>query len=146
MNPVHHRDVGLAGFALIERALTAEIIGDLAHVSGEAIELALAARGARGLALVSDALRGAGTGCDVFHSHGRKHQCAKERPTTRPNANAWSRSSPARPWGQLEMVRRLVARGAVSIEEALAMASETPARTLESCTKPACSRPTRALT
>jgi N-acetylglucosamine-6-phosphate deacetylase len=32
--------------------------------------------------------------------------------------------------GQLEMVRRLVARGVVGVEDALTMASETPARAL----------------
>jgi N-acetylglucosamine-6-phosphate deacetylase len=73
MPPLHHREVGLAGFALTDAALFAEIIGDLVHVGAEAIELALRARGAGGLCLVSDALRGAGTGCDVFHWRGREH-------------------------------------------------------------------------
>ena len=130
MNGIHHREVGLAGFALIESALVAEIIGDLVHVGPEAIELALAARGPDGLALVSDALRGAGTGCDVFHSHGRDHEIH--------DGTAYYPAGPGRPerqlagtaMGQLDMVRRLVARGVVSLEDALRMASETPARAL----------------
>jgi N-acetylglucosamine-6-phosphate deacetylase len=130
MNGIHHREVGLAGFALIESALVAEIIGDLAHVGPEAIELALAARGPEGLALVSDALRGAGTGCDVFHSHGRDHEIH--------DGTAYYSAGPGRPerqlagtaMGQLDMVRRLVARGVVGLEDALRMASETPARAL----------------
>jgi N-acetylglucosamine-6-phosphate deacetylase len=73
MPPLHHREVGLAGFALTDAALFAEIIGDLVHVGADAIELALRARGPNGLCLVSDALIGAGTGCDVFHWHGREH-------------------------------------------------------------------------
>ena len=73
MSGIHHREAGLAGVALTESALFAEIIGDLVHVGPDAFELALAARGPRGLCLVSDALQGAGTGCDAFHSHGRDH-------------------------------------------------------------------------
>ncbi|MCC7015433.1 MAG: N-acetylglucosamine-6-phosphate deacetylase [Planctomycetes bacterium] len=130
MNPVHHREVGLAGFALIERALTAELIGDLVHVGADAVELALAARGPRGLALVSDALRGAGTGCDVFHSHGRAHVIRDGTAYYPPGAERPEPQLAGTAMGQLEMVRRLVARGVVGLEEALTMASETPARAL----------------
>lgn len=130
MNGMHHREVGLAGFALIDRALTAEIIGDLAHVCADAIDLALAARGSRGLALVSDALRGAGTGCDVFHSHGREHMVRDGTAYYPPHGARTEPQLAGTAMGQLEMVRRLVARGVVSIEDALTMASETPARAL----------------
>lgn len=129
MTGVHHRDVGLAGFALCERSLFAEWIGDLQHVGPDAIRLALAARGPEGLCLISDALAGAGSGCDVFHSHGREH----ER-----RGGAWyypaRDGQEARLAGsamcQLEMVQQLVARGIVGVEDALTMASTTPARAL----------------
>jgi N-acetylglucosamine-6-phosphate deacetylase len=130
MPALHHREVGLAGFALTDAALYAEIIGDLAHVGPEAFELALRARGPQGLCLVSDALRGAGTGCERFHSHGREHVLrdgAAYYPARAPGEAprlAGSASS------QLEMVRRLVMRGVVGLPEALTMASETPARAL----------------
>jgi len=130
MPPLHHREVGLAGFALTDGALFAEIIGDLVHVGAEAIELALRARSARGLCLVSDALRGAGTGCDVFHSHGRDH-------VIRAGAAYYPARSPAdaprlagSAMSQLEMVRLLTTRGVLGLPEALTMASETPARAL----------------
>jgi N-acetylglucosamine-6-phosphate deacetylase len=130
MPAVHHREMGLAGFALTDGALFAEIIGDLAHVGAEAIELALRARSPRGLCLVSDALRGAGTGCDVFHSHGREH-LVREGTAFYPSSDA--RGSPrlaGSAMSQLEMVRRLVQRGVVGLTDALTMASETPARAL----------------
>ena len=130
MGGLHHRDAGLANVALVEDVLFAEIIGDLVHVAPEAFDLALRARGPRGLCLVSDALRGAGTGCDVFHCHGRDHEVidgAAYYP-------AGGDGEPARLAGsalsQLEMVRRLVARGVVGVEDALTMASEAPARAL----------------
>lgn len=130
MPPLHHRELGLAGFALTDAALDAEIIGDLVHVGADAFELSLRARSPRGLCLVSDALRGAGTGCDVFHSHGRDHEIDDgtayypARGADRPRRLAGSAMS------QLEMVRRLVSRGVVGLPEALTMASETPARAL----------------
>ncbi|MEX1024136.1 MAG: N-acetylglucosamine-6-phosphate deacetylase [Planctomycetota bacterium] len=130
MGPLHHRDAGLANFALSDDALYAEIIGDLQHVGSEAFALALRARGARGLCLVSDALAGAGSGCQVFETH--VHRCRSA------DGAAWivddDPDAPPRLAGsvtsQLEAVRRLVRAGVVSLEEALTMASETPARAL----------------
>ncbi len=130
MAPLHHREVGLAGFALTDAALFAEIIGDLVHVSGEMIELALRARGPRGLCLVSDALRGAGTGCERFHSHGRDHllhEGAVYYPPATPDEGPRLAGSAL---SQLEMIRLLVARGYVGFIEAWTMGSETPARAL----------------
>jgi len=130
MNGVHHREVGLAGFSLLDKSLTAEIIGDLVHVGADAFELALAARGPQGLALVSDALRGAGTGCDVFHSHGREHVIRDGAAYYPPAGERREPQLAGTAMGQLEMIRRLVARGVVGIEDALTMASATPARAL----------------
>lgn len=130
MAPLHHREVGLAGFALTDAALFAEIIGDLVHVSGEMIELALRARGPRGLCLVSDALRGAGTGCERFHSHGRDHLLhdgAVYYPPATPDEGPKLAGSAL---SQLEMIRLLVARGYVGFVDAWTMGSETPARAL----------------
>ena len=127
MPALHHRELGLAGFALSAGVSYAEIIGDLAHVSGEAIELALRSRGPAQLCLISDALPGAGTGCDVFHWQGRSHAVHR--------GAAWfdgghGEQLAGSMTGQLEAVRRLVRRGFVCIEEALMMASEAPARAL----------------
>ncbi len=130
MPPLHHREVGLAGFAMTDAALFAEIIGDLAHVGPEMFELALRARGPEGLCLVSDALRGAGTGCDVFHSHGRDHVVndgSAFYPSTGPDGAPRFAGSAM---SQLEMVRRLVSRGVVGLTDALTMAAATPARAL----------------
>lgn len=126
MAPLHHRELGLVGFALSDAALYAEIIGDLVHVDARAFELALKLRGPRGLCLVSDALRGAGTGCEVFHWHGREHRVrdgAAYYPSPTPQLAGSALS-------QLEMVQRLVRRGVVSLADALTMASESPARAL----------------
>ena len=140
MSGVHHRSMGLAGFALSDGALFAELIGDLEHVGAEAIELALAARGPGGLCLISDALKGAGTGCDAFHWHGRDHEIHRGAAWFRTPLEAGSEGDPRAPepdlalagsaMGQLEMVQHLVENGLLSPAEALTMASETPARAL----------------
>jgi N-acetylglucosamine-6-phosphate deacetylase len=130
MPPVHHREVGLAGFALTDAALTAEIIGDLVHVGAEMFELALRARGAQGLCLVSDALRGTGTGCDHFHSHGREHVLQGGAAYYPPSAPGGESKLAGSALSQLEMVRLLVTRGVLGVAEALTMASTTPARAL----------------
>ena len=130
MPPLHHREVGLAGFALTDAALFAEIIGDLVHVGPEMFELALRARGPEGLCLVSDALRGAGTGCDHFHSHGREHVLRGGSAYYPAKDSAGTAQLAGSAMSQLEMVRRLVTRGVVGLPEALTMASTTPARAL----------------
>ena len=133
MGGVHHREPGLATFALCDDALISEIIGDLVHVGADAFTLALRARGPEGLALVSDALAGAGSGCEVFESHGHRvvldagafwieDRDAAGRPGPRTLTGAAT--------SQWEAVRRLHAKGVCSLEEALCMASETPARAL----------------
>ena len=127
MNGVHHRDASLANFALAEDALVAELIGDLVHVGPTAVKLALRARGPHGLALVSDALKGAAQPGAEFESHGRRCQ-------VRGGAIYLVGEEPPRLTGaeacQLEAVRRLVRAGVTDAATALTMASATPARAL----------------
>ncbi len=127
---IHHRQASLASFALAHDALVAEIIGDLVHVGPEAFRIALRARGPLGLALVSDALRGAALAEAEFESHGRRCRVR--------DGAIWLVSddpaAPARLTGaeacQLEAVRRLVRAEVAGIAQALTMASESPARAL----------------
>lgn len=130
MGPIHHREIGLAGMALTDAALYAEIIGDLMHVGGDAIDLALKARSPRGLCLVSDALQGAGTGCDRFHANGRDHLVHDGAAYYPPQVAGDPPKLAGSALSQLEMVRRLVSRGIVSLADALTMASTTPAEAL----------------
>jgi len=122
--------MGLAGIALTDELLFAEIIGDLVHVEPEAFELALRARGPGGLCLVSDALEGAGSGCDHFHSHGREHLIDGGTAYYPPGPDRPRRQLAGSALSQLEMVQRLVSRGVLCAAEALTMAATTPARAL----------------
>lgn len=62
MRPLHHREVGLTGAALLDPALLCELIADGVHVSPAAIRIAWLMKGAHGLMLVSDGGRHAGEG------------------------------------------------------------------------------------
>lgn len=130
MSGHHHRSAGLVSAALLSDLCFAELIGDLVHVGVEGVQVALAARGPHGLALVSDALRGAGTGCSHFHSHGREHLLQEGAAFYPPETAGEAPQLAGSACSQLEMVRRLTRAGAVSLAEALTMASETPARAL----------------
>jgi len=56
MPPLHHRDPGLAGEALLDDRLTACVIGDGVHVAPAAVALAFRCKPANRVALVSDAI------------------------------------------------------------------------------------------
>lgn len=130
MNGVHHREAGLAGFALAHDALVAEIIGDLVHVGPEAFRIALRARGPLGLALVSDALRGANTAGAAFESHGRRVRVRDGAIWLDDESGADAARLTGAEACQLEAVRRLVRAGVVELATALTMAAESPARAL----------------
>jgi N-acetylglucosamine-6-phosphate deacetylase len=56
MPPLHHRDPGLAGSALLDDRLTACVIGDGVHVAPAAVALVFRCKPAGRVALVSDAI------------------------------------------------------------------------------------------
>lgn len=60
MRPLHHREPGTVGAALTLDDLTCELIADGVHVHPAAQRLLWRAKGADGMLLVSDAVRGAG--------------------------------------------------------------------------------------
>ena len=60
MRPFHHREPGIAGFALMNRDVYVEIIGDLRHLSMEAVEIILRLKEPERILLVSDSVRETG--------------------------------------------------------------------------------------
>lgn len=57
MRGIHHREPGVAGSALIFKELMVELIADGIHVRPEVIKFVLAAKGADGMILITDAMR-----------------------------------------------------------------------------------------
>lgn len=62
MRPFHHRDPGIAGFALVDEDLYVEVIADGVHLSKEVLRLIFNAKGLERIIVVSDSVRGAGHG------------------------------------------------------------------------------------
>jgi N-acetylglucosamine-6-phosphate deacetylase len=116
MSGVHHRDDGLALMALNDSEVFAGLIGDLVHVSPEAIFLAFTVKGNGRLCLVSDTV-------------GWMSQWAQKRDISIRDG------SPRLPDGTLagsstplaECVRRIVKDAGVSLEQALRAATSSPA-------------------
>jgi N-acetylglucosamine-6-phosphate deacetylase len=61
MRPMHHREAGALGAALLLPELVCELIADGTHVDPQSMKLAWLAKGADGIVLVSDAGRDAGS-------------------------------------------------------------------------------------
>lgn len=60
MRPFHHRDPGVVGGALLLDDIKAEVIVDFIHVHKDAVNLAYRMKGARGIILITDAMRAKG--------------------------------------------------------------------------------------
>lgn len=61
-SPLHHREIGTVGSALLLDDLVCELICDTIHVSVPAIRLLLKCKGTEGLILITDAMRAKGMG------------------------------------------------------------------------------------
>lgn len=57
MTPLHHRDIGVVGAALLHDELNAELIFDKIHVSVPAAKLLLKNKGISGITLITDSMR-----------------------------------------------------------------------------------------
>ena len=57
MTPLHHRDIGVVGAALLHDELTAELILDKVHVSIPAAKLLLKNKGYQNITLITDSMR-----------------------------------------------------------------------------------------
>jgi len=57
MSPLHHRDIGVVGAALLHDELTAELILDKIHVSIPAAKLLIKNKGYQNITLITDSMR-----------------------------------------------------------------------------------------
>lgn len=57
---LHHREIGVAGFGLLDEGVFAEMIVDGFHIQRDMVKLAFKARGADNIALITDAMRAKG--------------------------------------------------------------------------------------
>ena len=121
MPPLAGRDPGPVGAALDSRDTWCGLIVDGHHVSDAALRIAIAAKGAERMMLVTDAMSVTGTDLAGFELHGRRIYRKDGRLTTEDGTLAGS---------DLDMagaVRNTVQRLGLSLPDALRMASLHPA-------------------
>lgn len=125
MSPLAHRDPGMVGAALNIGQLHAGLIADGVHVDPAAVEIALRAKkGPGAIFLVTDAMAVAGTGRTEFSLGGRRILRAYGRLTLEDGTLAGADITlPA-------ALRFLQEQVGLSLETALAMATDRPARVL----------------
>jgi N-acetylglucosamine-6-phosphate deacetylase len=122
MSPLEHRAPGIPGALLTDQRATVEVIADGIHVHPATLKLAVAARGSRDVALVTDAVAAAGLPEGEYEFVGRKV-------TVREGAVRLASGSLAGSILTLDRaVRNMVTMAGSGWSEAIRMATLTPAR------------------
>ncbi len=124
MPPLSAREPGIIGATLADARLTAGLIVDGIHVDPLTMRAAFAAKGADGIALVTDAMPTVGAALDRFELVGRTIKLSDGRLTTDDGTLAGAHLDMA------SAVRNAVRLAGISLEDALCAASLTPARFL----------------
>ena len=124
MPPLTARAAGIVGATLADNRLVAGLIVDGIHVDPIAVRAAFAAKGADGIALVTDAMPTVGSDADGFDLMGMSIQLANGRLTTEDGTLAGAHLDMA------SAVRNAVNLAGLSLADALRSASRTPARFL----------------
>ncbi|ANU26375.1 N-acetylglucosamine-6-phosphate deacetylase [Planococcus versutus] len=78
MSPLHHRNPGVVGAALLEDALSVEVIADFIHSHPSAVKLAFRQKGADRLILITDAMRAKGLPPGVYDLGGQDVQVTEK--------------------------------------------------------------------
>ncbi len=120
MTGMHHRDVGVVGWALTRPDVTFDIIADGIHVHPTMLEFACRSKGTDNVSLISDSISAAGVGDGEFEIWGEKISVANGRTQNERGSIAGSVIS------MLDAVKRMLALGFSDIEVSR-MASRNPA-------------------
>jgi N-acetylglucosamine-6-phosphate deacetylase len=118
MSGVHHRDGGVALWSLTDRRLVTGLIADGVHVDPHALALAFAAKGADGIALVTDSVAW------------RSQRFADRSITVSDGAPRLRDGTLAGSCLSMDRAVRTCVEAGVPLEDALVAASRTPARSI----------------
>jgi N-acetylglucosamine-6-phosphate deacetylase len=124
MPPFAGRAPGIVGTALADPRLTAGLIADGLHVDPVSIRAAFAAKGADGIALVSDAMPTVGSPATAFQLMGRTISLCEGKLTAEDGTLAGAHLDIA------SAMRNAVVLAGIPLAEALRAATRTPARFL----------------
>ena len=124
MSPLNSRAPGVVGAALADPRVVCGLIGDGEHVHPLACRAAIAAKGAGGIALVSDAMPPAAGGPDAFELQGRRINRAGSKLVDENGTLAGAAIT------LIDAVRFVATTLGLPLASALTMATLTPARLL----------------
>ncbi len=124
MSPFRHREPGAVGAALLDDRTTVALIADGVHTHPASLQLALRCKGADRVALVTDAIAGAGMASGVYRLQGRAIHVTGETSRLADGTLAGSGLTLDK------AVRYMVDLAGARVADALRMASEVPARIL----------------
>jgi N-acetylglucosamine-6-phosphate deacetylase len=124
MSQLSSRAPGVVGAALADPSIVCGLIADGEHAHAAAYRAAIAAKGARGVALVSDAMSPAAGGPDVFELQGRRMTRVGRKLVTEDGTLAGAAIT------MRDAVAYLVHTLKIPLADALMMATLTPARLL----------------
>jgi len=124
MSQLSSRAPGVVGAVLADPRVICGLIADGEHAHGLAYRAALAAKGARGIALVSDAMPSAAGGPDIFELQGRRIRRVGDKLVTDDGTLAGAAIT------MRDAVAYVVQKLGVPLADALMMATLTPARLL----------------
>ena len=125
MSQLGHRAPGVVGAALSDPRVVCGFIADGYHVHEAATRVALKAKGARGIALVSDAMPPAAGGPHIYELNGRRVTQRGLRLTLDDGTLAGAAIT------MLDAVRYVRRTIGIDLADALTMATATPARLLK---------------
>lgn len=124
MSPIHHRDLGLSGGALLLEELYTEVIADGIHVAPEMLRLIFKLKSAEKIILITDAIRAKGMPPGTYELGGQRVTVSDEKATLPCGTLAGSILS------MEDAVRQMKRDTGCSMRDIIFMASVNPARRL----------------
>lgn len=125
MSPLHHRDIGLVGAALLHDDLYTELIADGVHVSDPAMKILYKNTvGTQRLTLITDSMRAKGLSDGIYDLGGQPVYVLQNTARLRNGVLAGGVLS------MLDAVKHVIEVLGISLEEAVKLASENPAKKL----------------
>lgn len=124
MSRLHHRNPGTVGAILIQNDMTCEIIADGVHVHPELVNMLIKAKSDNDVVLVTDSLKPAGLGEGRFTANGKPVVLSKDGAfVAEDNPDLLNGSAIT-----LNKAVRNVVKWGTTVEKAVKMATENPAR------------------
>lgn len=124
MRPIHHREVGALGAAMLDDRIYLEVIADLIHVSKEALQILYRLKGKEKITLVTDSIEASHMEDGIYHLGGQEVIVKKNEARLESGALAGSTLL------MNEAIRNFKQVNQLTLEQAIDLATINPAKCL----------------